>query len=346
MASKIEWTDETWNPVVGCQVVSPGCTNCYAMKIAGRLEAMARADRDSHFVPGPQDQYLGTTQKTKAGFVWTGKIGVASGEVFAKPLRWRRPSRIFVNSLGDLFAVGVRPELLVQVFATMMLTPQHQYQVLTKRPGAMRDYVRELATSAGLDRLMFTWVNHPTGRLQLIDLVDPIRVSRVLPNVLLGASVENQLYAHSRRDFLRDVAGLGWKTFVSYEPALGEVDWTGWEFLHWLIAGGESGPDARPMHPDWARIARDFCAEHGILFFFKQWGEWAPGEANSLSRKTLAERGAHYFDDRWEYVLISAAEGAEMHCDDEPDVWRIGKRHSGRLLDGVEHNAMPEVVHG
>lgn len=337
MASKIEWTDATWNPVVGCQIVSPGCTNCYAMKMAGRLEAM-----------GTALHYAGTTQKTKAGAVWTGKIAAAPDKTVFEPLLWRRPRRIFVNSMGDLFADGVPIALVDQVFATMLLTPQHQYQLLTKRAGEMRDYVRDLATPAGLERLMFTWVWHPTGRHQLIDLVDPVRVSRVLSNVWLGVSVENQLYAHSRRGFLRDVADLGWNTFVSYEPALGPVDWTGWEFLKWLICGGESGPDARPMHPDWARAARDFCEANRILFFFKQWGAWRPrslergSDPDFNTAKGRAQKTAAFFlaDDGTVHCFTTAREEEQQR---RQVMLMVGKKRAGRLLDGVEHNAMPEA---
>jgi protein gp37 len=239
----------------------------------------------------------------------------------------------------------------------MALQRRHQFQVLTKRPERIRDYLLARSVEDHLRAWAHAfapgampisrseanaWLSPDTTQ-EHRDLYRATSTKLPLANVLFGASVEDQVRADLRRGPMADIACAGWKTFVSYEPALGEVDWTGWEFLDWLIAGGESGPDARPMHPDWARIARDFCAENGILFFFKQWGEWAPGEANSF-RKTLAVRGAHYDDDRWNFVRITPAEGAEMHVDDEPPVWRIGKRHSGRLLDGIEHNAMPEVA--
>ena len=347
MASKIEWTDETWNPVVGCQIVSPGCTNCYAMKMAGRLEAM-----------GTAPHYAGTVRKTKTGFVWTGAIAEAPHHIMRLPFTWRSPRAVFVNSMSDLFHESVSFATVDKVFAVMAVTPRHHYQVLTKRADRMRDYI----ACRTPDEHLKAWseafapgtlpMTKSEVQARLLPDTSPEhrRIYRVdaqscpLPNVWLGASVEDQERANARREPMAWIAASGWNTFVSYEPALSEVDWSGWEFIRWLIAGGESGRDARPVHPDWIRIARDFCADHAIMFFFKQWGEWAPGEANSF-RKTLAVRGAHLFDDRWDYVSITAAEGAEMHCEDEPDVWRIGKRHSGRLLDGVEHNAMPEVAH-
>lgn len=348
MASKIEWTDETWNPVVGCQIVSPGCTNCYAMKMAGRLQAM-----------GTAPHYVGTVRKTKAGFVWTGTVVEAPHHIMCLPFAWRAPRLVFVNSMSDLFHESVSFGAIDRVFAVMAVNPQHQYQVLTKRADRMRDYIASRTPTEHLRAWSEAFApgalpmtkNEVQARLLPDATTEHRALHRVkaqscpLPNVWLGASVEDQVRADQRRNPMAEVAAAGWNTFVSYEPALGEVDWSGWEFLKWLIAGGESGRDARPVHPDWIRIARNFCADHAILFFFKQWGEWAPGEANSF-RKTLAVRGAYHDGDGWRLVRLSAAEGAEMHCDDEPDVWRIGKRHSGRLLDGVEHNGMPEVTRG
>jgi protein gp37 len=379
MASKIEWTEETWNPVVGCSIVSPGCTNCYAMKMAARLEAM-----------GSAPHYAGTTMKTKAGAVWTGTVTGAPDSVLYAPLKRRKPTIYFVNSMGDLFHEAVTDEMIDRVFAVMALSRQHTFQILTKRAARMRQYMA--GRSAKLARhmteafislapavptkgraLRTPW---PVVQDRAADLfADPDRVVMSqwpLPNVWLGVSAEDQArWAERVPELLWTPAA---KRFVSVEPMVGEIDPSvidvqGGHFtvdplrwdtdcedddgedvpdvppLDWIIVGGESGKSARPMHPDWARILRDACAEAGVAFFFKQWGEWAPGEANSL-RKTLAVDGAHWFDDRWDFVRITAAEGAEMHCDDEPDVWKVGKRHSGRLLDGVEHNAMPEVTRG
>jgi protein gp37 len=132
--SKIEWTEKTWNPIVGCSIVSPGCTNCYAMKMAARLEAMARADARS------TQHYLGTTQRSKAGPVWTGKVALAPERILLEPLSRKKPTTYFVNSMGDFFHESVPDAWIDSVFAVMALCPQHTFQVLTKRSARMRAY--------------------------------------------------------------------------------------------------------------------------------------------------------------------------------------------------------------
>ena len=257
--SEIEWTDATWNPITGCSVVSPGCTNCYAMKLAGT--------RMKHHW-----SRIGLTRDSKAGPVWTGELRF-NAEWLDQPLRWKKPRMIFVVAHGDLFHEAVPDEWIDRVFAVMSLAPQHTYQVLTKRPERM------------LASLPTQWP---------------------LSNVWLGTSVEDQARADQRRAPLAAVARAGWTTFVSYEPALGPVDWAGWEFLNWLISGGESGASARATQRDWHRAARDFCARAAVPYFFKQWGEYSP---------------------------TSDANGMYMA--------RFGRKVSGRLLDGVEHSGMP-----
>jgi hypothetical protein len=133
---------------------------------------------------------------------------------------------------------------------------------------------------------------------------------------------------------------MGWNTWVSYEPALGPVDWGGWEFIKWMVSGGESGPNARPSHPDWHRATRDWCGINSIPYFFKQWGEWAPGE-NCGGPMRRSENTATWFNDEWIFRQMTPGESVDMHCDDEPDLYRVGKTRAGALLDGVEHKALP-----
>lgn len=327
----IEWTDATWNPVTGCSVVSPGCTNCYAMKLAGT--------RLQH-----HPSRKGLTTASKAGPVWNGEVRF-NRDWLDQPLRWSRPRKIFVCAHGDLFAEGVPDAWIDQVFAVMALTPQHTYQILTKRPDRMAEYVSDIH-GEGLARLMLTKVDHQTGRRALLDLIEADRLARALPNVLLGVSVEDQVRADQRRAPMAQIAAAGWTTFVSYEPALGEVDWTGWEFLRWLIAGGESGPHARPPHPGWFRIARDWCAENGVAFFFKQWGSWARDpdlDRHFISSDTTRPMGT--------VERLQATDGDYAVAWERLDhdgvhalgtqLKRFGKKAAGRLLDGVEHNGMP-----
>jgi len=219
----IEWTDSTWNPVAGCTVVSPGCTNCYAMRMAARLEAMG--------VP----KYRMLTRRSGRRAVWTGKIRL-DYNALAMPERWRKPRRIFVNSMSDLFHDDVPITFLAKVWSVMEKTPWHTYQILTKRADRMAEATASLP---------------------------------VLANVWLGTSVENADYL-GRLDALREVRTA--VRFVSFEPLLGSVaaaDLTG---IHWAIVGGESGPRARPMVKEWVDEIEALCRGAGTAFFFKQWG--------------------------------------------------------------------------
>lgn len=299
MSTKIEWTDETWNPVRGCSIVSPGCTNCYAMR---------QARRHDH----PGGAYGGLTQMTKGGPVWTGEVAIVH-DIISWPLRRKRPSRIFVNSMSDLFHEAVPLHDIAEIFATMSLARWHTFQVLTKRPARMLAVLKSEAFATrfaeACEQALPLWRKvlqrhwlafEPTG-------IPAKAPALPLPNVWLGVSVEDQTRADERRGLLERMAIEGWLTWVSYEPALGRVDWNGWEFIRWLVSGGESGPGARPSIPVWHRAARDWCAEHRIAYFFKQWGVWAP-----LPRDAVTDR---------------------MH--------RTSKKISGRMLDGRTHNEYP-----
>ena len=233
--SRIEWTDATWNPVTGCTKVSEGCRRCYAERMSSRLRAMG-------------------VRKYRRGFE------VATHpETLIEPLRWRKPRLVFVNSMSDLFHEAVPDGFIASVFDVMGRTPRHVYQILTKRPARARDFLR----SPDLRR-------RPGGGVRL-----------PLPNVWLGTSVEDQQTLDRRVvPLLETPAAVRW---ISAEPLLeaitvfsvdGPVDVCrgGKSPLHWVVCGGESGPGARPMRPDWARSLRDQCAAAGVPFFFKQWG--------------------------------------------------------------------------
>ncbi|WP_371346514.1 phage Gp37/Gp68 family protein [Ancylobacter sp. IITR112] len=353
----IEWADATWNPIVGCSIVSPGCTNCYAMGQAARIERMQ-----------PASHYAGTTQSSKAGAIWSGKLKVAPDHILTQPLHWRRPRRIFVNSMGDLFHEDAPDHWIDRVFAIMALAPQHTFMVLTKRSARMRDYV---GTRAGDWMLHWPDAARKAGAL-LGDVAALGAVPFPIPNVWLGVSTEDQRRADERvPDLLAAPASI---RFVSAEPLLGplnlrririapnhhtmldaldgyaiteNISGSGQERakLDLVIVGGESGPKARPMHPDWARSLRDQCAAAGTAFFFKQWGEWLHEDLVRDGQHP----GARFFsaDDgpMDEAPPFGPTTGRLWHWW-EPDhkaSIRVGKRAAGRLLDGVEHNAMPEV---
>lgn len=320
--TRIEWTDATWNPVTGCTKVSEGCDHCYAETIAHRFAG---------------------TPAYPNGFAVT-----LRPERLDQPLRWQRPRRIFVNSMSDLFHSDVPDEYIARVFAVMALAPQHTFQVLTKRPGRMRsllssdDFVRKSATfardlwngNAGLREAAGGWAWDTTG---LRPKVWP------LPNVWLGTSVESQKWADVRiPQLLQTPAAV---RFLSCEPLLGPVDlvpslraWAGGDavqinhHLHWVIVGGESGPHARPMHPDWARSLRDQCVAAGVAFHFKQWGEWAPIPDNTAAMFSRVRRN----------ICIHGR--MPSATDPGTPMARCGKKAAGRELDGREWNEYPNAA--
>jgi protein gp37 len=341
--TKIEWTDATWNVVNGCSVLSPGCTNCYAMRLAG-----------TRMRQHPSRQ--GLTVPSKAGPVWNGTVRF-NDKVLLDPLKWKRPRKIFVCAHGDLFHENVPDDWIDKVFAVMALCPQHVFQVLTKRPERMREYL------TGGDRAG----NVPAARIggHTTNFTrnggwKPIRLP--LPNVWLGVSVEDQARADERIPLL--LATPAKARWLSCEPLLGPVKlprvnfhcdlcggtgmlarWpkgrchhcngrgdipaistdpkfgtpaTPMRRIDWVVAGGESGPGARPMHPDWARSLRDQCAAANVPFLFKQWGEFAP--------------------------IVTAGHNDPRYPADPPTgerMERFGKKAAGRLLDGVQHDGYP-----
>lgn len=265
----IEWTDTTWSPVTGCDRVSPGCDNCYALTLAKRLKAMGSA----------KYQTDGDPRTSGPGF----GIAMHPGTL-TEPLRWKKPRKVFVNSMSDLFHKGVTDEFIAKVFAVMAATPRHVYQVLTKRPGRMRSL---LSNQDFIDKCWYE-----CAELLGEDASAPASwwPGWPLSNVWLGVSVEDQKRAELRIPALLDTPAA--VRFLSCEPLLGPIDltpWTTWRDgslrtaeppnvsgLNWLIAGGESGPGFRPLDIDWVRTLRDQCVEADIAFLFKQVGGRTP----------------------------------------------------------------------
>lgn len=209
--TKIEWCEKTWNPIVGCSIVSPGCTNCYAMKMAARIERM-----------GGAPQYDGTTKPSRAGAVWTGKVALAE-KAMLEPLKRKKPTMYFVNSMGDLFHEDVPDAWIDRVFAVMALCPQHTFQVLTKRSARMREYFRNRTATEVITR----WAKEGEklrGDIGYDYIIENDRTA--LPNVWLGVSAEDQTRADERiPDLLATPAAV---RFVSAEPLLGPVDVSAW----------------------------------------------------------------------------------------------------------------------
>lgn len=329
--SKIEWTEQTWNPVTGCDKISPGCKHCYAEVMATRLKAMGQANYRNGFEVTLQPHMLSI------------------------PLRRKKPTTYFVNSMSDLFHDGVPFDYVAAVFYAMAASPQHTFQVLTKRPERMRAWFSWVQKRESEGRELFPY-DTPEWRIWHMLHVSALRAGGTpephhggpwpLPNVWLGVSVEDRKYGLPRIDELRATPAA--VRFLSVEPLLedlGELDLDG---IAWVIVGGESGPGARPMHPDWVRNIRDQvlaqrvpcagCAMgpyegqigpceacqgrrfHGPSFFFKQWGEWAP---NCLCGS------------RW------PCKTTERPLPGKGVMFRCGKKGAGRELDGRTWDEMP-----
>jgi len=235
--TSIEWTDATWNPVAGCTVLTAGCTNCYAMRMAARLEAMG------------QEKYRGLTRRSGGRAVWIGKVRLDENSL-ADPLSWRKPRKVFVNSMSDLFHNAVPEEFIRRVWDVMAETPRHTYQILTKRPARMA----EILSKSGF---------------------------ALLSNVWLGTSVEDGRVLN-RLDEVRKVPAA--IRFVSLEPLIGSVAAGDLSGIHWAIVGGESGPKARPMNAQWVDEIEAMCRASGTAFFFKQWGGKNKKKAGRLFR--------------------------------------------------------------
>ncbi|PPJ31880.1 hypothetical protein C5E45_32845 [Nocardia nova] len=334
MSTHIEWTDETWNPVTGCTRLSEGCERCYIERTPPMRMAGRRFD-------GPG-------------------IGATTGVLFhperlTQPLGWRKPRRVFVNSMSDLFHDDVPAEYIARVWATMAATPQHTYQVLTKRPGRMRS----LLADDGQNLLEAT--RDEATAEAIYDAPWP------LPNVWLGVSTESQKWADVRIPQLLDTPAA--VRFISAEPLLGPIGlhpywmvgapyWGDPEptgpngipmrplrtsrGLDWVIAGGESGPGARPMHRTWVRSLRDQCELAGVPFLFKQWGEWVP---ESMVRHTRSAPAAYLSPAGDFRPLVDGKPTAPpMSRNGDMTIRRAGKAAAGRHLDGRTWDQYPEAA--
>lgn len=349
--SKIEWTNKTWNPVVGCSKVSPGCKNCYAIRMAWRLQHIHHS----------ADKYAGTVEKTANSHLnWTGRINMIESEL-VKPFKWKKPSMIFVNSQSDLFHESIPFEFVRKVFGVMSVCDWHTFQILTKRPKRMVDFFEWMQETDP------DWQNDPAH--ETYDLCDAYGIETgcgsafeteawPLKNVWLGVSVENQQTADERIPFLLKVPAA--VRFLSCEPLLGpvrldmlsrqEYDMTfydncltgfkahgagGWhaEKIDWVIVGGESGKDARPMHPDWVRSLQDQCQKASTAFFFKQWGEWLPN--NNYTGDGGKPLG-RFFDNEFKHGNCVWDGNASSIC-----MTKVGKKIAGRQIDGREWNYFP-----
>ena len=351
--SKIEWTDASWPVTVGCDHVSPGCDNCYAAVLtSGRLAHLP--------------EYAGLAEKGK----FNGTVRCLP-ERMDWPSKWRKPKRIFVCSMSDLFHASVPDEFIAKVFAAMASTPRHTFQVLTKRHARLRSLVGSDEFRKSVQRR----INYAPPD---DDYVTRHWKTWPLPNVWLGVSVEDQQWADIRVPALVQTPAA--VRFLSCEPLLGPVDLTRWmpagiakwhcgscdtyysggwqetgpscgrvgywcgshtgngrpndQPISWVIAGGESGGNSRPMHPQWARSLRDQCVDAGVPFLFKQWGNWQPytgyEERRHLVQLWEWPQGTKYGPGQVGGVI------AHMN--------RVGKKAAGRMLDGRTWDEFPRSL--
>jgi protein gp37 len=323
--TKIEWTDATWNPIRGCSMAkgseTGGCLNCYAARDAVRFS-------------GPGMPYEGLARMTNSGPRWTGDVVLiehSAGDILTKPLRWRRPRRVFVNSMSDLFHESLPFEAVDRVVAVMATAKQHVFQVLTKRPERMAQYLEMRGVSDHQN------VVHPVDRRTIT------RVAWPLPNVWWGVSCENQKTLDDRMPHVIRALPHMALAWLSAEPLLGGLNLTRWlphardesqtrvEFypgLSWVVAGGESGPNARPAHPLWFQSIADQCSAAGVPFLFKQWGEWTPNDGGESVEKirVVPTHPNAVIDTRAVYMF------------------RAGKSAAGRELNGRLWDEYPQPI--
>lgn len=344
--TSIEWCTDVWNPVTGCSKVSQGCKFCYAERVFPRAYGQNRI-----FYSGPGSE----SRQRKFTDI------VLHHDRLDDPLRWRTPRRVFVNSMSDLFHEAVTDEFIDTVFAVMADAGQHTFQILTKRPERMLRYLSPDNPRYSA-RKVFDLTKGPGGKFDC-DMHWP------LSNVWLGVSVEDQTTADERIPLLLQTPAA--KRFISYEPALGPVDLLPWlvektgcancgdgswpaarccdepvivttPSIDWVISGGESGPKARPSHPDWFRALRDQCAAADVPYFHKQNGEWTTAvdrdrdDPDWRAEYTLADRDPEH------YRILNLAGGFGFSGERVHLMKRVGKRAAGRLLDGRVHEEFPQ----
>lgn len=301
--SKIEWTEHTWNPFTGCTKISPACKNCYAERMAKRLVAMGLSEYKDGFKPTVHYHKILECQ------------------------RWKKPRMVFVNSMSDTFHESHPTEAIRLLFDAMAGAPQHTFQILTKRA----DRLAELASCLNITANIWIGVtveNQDTANYRIpLLLTVPAKVRFLSVEPMLGPVSLRWLAAWQRPNG----SNTALKSDSSINPEHETNDLDGAREIQWVISGGESGPGARPLHPDWVRTLRDQCIEADVPFFFKQWGEWCeyPGclQRNDNRVVCLANDGRLRINDPSLRVV---------------EMFRCGKKAAGKALDGVEWNQMPK----
>ncbi|PKP11976.1 MAG: phage Gp37/Gp68 family protein [Bacteroidetes bacterium HGW-Bacteroidetes-4] len=355
--SKIEWTNETWNPIIGCSKVSPGCENCYAETMAKRLATINTTDYYRSVV-------CERAHVDPSG--WNGRTSFIEHQL-NKPLKRKKPTMYFVCSMGDLFHESVPFEWIDKIMEVIARSPEHTFQILTKRPGRMLEYFSDERDFAS------DW---SFGDKYLEEAIR-FKLGLPLPNVWLGVTAENQEQAIKRVPILLQIPAA--VRFVSVEPMLGPVDLThmdstsesdpGYNALYcgpddegdlqtiidWVICGGESGHNARPMHPNWVRDLQKQCKDANAPFFFKQWGEWGTRWFDFTTKKPVFKMFDSFL--RWTQkdwvhkgdVCLSldgkiCKTGGDLKEAKYPVaiMQKVGKHNTGSMLDDKHYKEFPK----
>jgi protein gp37 len=322
--TKIEWTNETNNPFVGCTKISEGCKNCYALPMAVR-------NAHNHKLPDEiREAYFSVISKIDGKWNWNGKIAFIESAIY-KILGWNKSRMVFLCSMGDIFHENNSFDKINEVFNAIAISQEHTFQILTKRPERMLEY--------------FTG-NYYNKQKLFLHSIDSTLIGWPLNNLWLGVTAENQEQANKRIPILLQIPAA--VRFVSVEPMLGPIDFYeityGNQFhnvlngvldittsqlgilgdkLDWVICGGESGHKARPMNPEWVKSLRDQCKKAKVPFFFKQWGEYLPISRKEVEKYPLSK-------------LLGIAEHRMVYV-------KVGKKQAGRLLNGKEYKEMPKA---
>jgi protein gp37 len=281
---------KAWHPLIGCSPHMPCAERCWACGAMGRVIECQTPRLEKGYAGNPERVEFFRQALTPDLKQWSGKV-LIDEQHLGDPLKWRKPALIACGFHGDW---GRLPDVdKLRLLQVIQRVPQHRFILLTKQPEAALSFAVSWCLLHG----------------------------DAIPNITIGCSVMDQTEADRQRPAMAALAAMGWHTHCWNEPAVGPVNWKGWEFLELLVCGGESGKDSRPMNPTWARNARDWCAANGVAFRFKQVGDWTPATQENYS----AGKTAWVWHDNW---------GVNMVC--------VGKRLAGNLLDGQEHNGLPD----
>lgn len=334
----IAWTDETWNVIRGCSDVNEDCRNCYAKQLAATR------------LSGPGQPYDGLAKMKNGKAVWTGKVQLVE-DLVLQPLRWKRPRKIFVNAMSDLFHDGLSRDQIDQVIAVMALAHWHTFQVLTKRPERMAEHFSE---GDARDNLA-GWIDMTLEQCKEAGLVN-VHHRRTddliatapdvqepfgwpLPNVWWGVSMGHQKAVDEFMPHVLECRPHAAVLWISAEPLIERIQFPpgSLRLIDWIVAGGESTKNARPMHPAWPKAVQREAELAGVPFHFKQWGEWLPVTYLEPNRQMPMLNISCGTKGKKERIVSS---GANDHKDDINMV-RVGKKAAGRLLDGRAWDQWP-----